>query len=191
MANSITTSGNRLLNTLRVLLEYSIIESDGKKPEWELINLNQIINDGIELCKNSNSNRGLEIIFNSKANVSLIADHYFITEVLFQLLNNAVTYTHYGSIFITLETKKINNKEYAIISIKDTGIGISEEKLNSIFEDFRQGSEGYTRDYEGLGLGLSLVKKIVDLHNGEITVQSKKNEGSLFKVTLEILKENH
>ena len=59
--------------------------------------------------------------------------------------------------------------------------------MNSIFEDFRQGSEGYTREYEGLGLGLALVKNIVDLHLGEITVKSKENEGSLFKIKLEIL----
>ena len=122
--------------------------------------------------------------------IVITADKTSITEAISQLFNNAIVYTQYGSITIGLKTEKIEDTNYAIISIEDTGVGISEEKLNSIFEDFRQGSEGYSRAYEGLGLGLALVKNIIDLHSGEITVESKVNEGSLFKIKLEIKTEN-
>ncbi len=191
LASGITTSGNRLLNTLKVLLEYSILESSGKTTEWEKVNINSIVTDVVDSYKNSYEERGLEVTVDYKvSNILITADEYFITEVVSQLLNNAITYTHFGSITITLDTKKIENKECAVLSILDTGIGISENKLSSIFDDFRQASEGYSRDYEGLGLGLALVKKIVDLHNGKITVSSKENEGSLFELTLAIDKEN-
>lgn len=191
MAHSITTSGKRLLNTLKVLLDYSDLENFRKSPSWSKINLNEIIYDVVESYSDSYKDRGLEVTIRCDENsIFVFADRYFMSEIISQLFNNAITYTHFGSITITLETEKVGNIKYAIISIEDTGIGISEDKLNSIFEDFRQGSEGYSRDYEGLGLGLALVKNIVDLHLGEITVQSKENEGSLFQLKLEINKEN-
>ncbi len=191
-ANGITTSGNRLLNTLKVLLEYSILESSKETPEWGKVNINKVVNVVVDSYKKNLKEKGLNIFVNYEVdNLLIAADEYFITEVISQLLNNAITYTHFGSITITLNIKKIENKECAVLSILDTGIGINESKLTSIFDDFRQASEGYSRNYEGLGLGLALVKKIVDLHNGKITVRSKENEGSLFELTLAIEKENH
>ncbi len=193
MANSITSSGKRLLNTLKVLLDYSVLENLKPKPNWKRIDLNKIIYKVVDsysdLYGDLYNDRGLEVTTQcNEKNICIYADEYFITEVVSQLLKNAITYTKNGSISVALETETVNNLKYAVISIKDTGIGINKEKLNSIFEDFRQGSEGYSRDYEGLGLGLALVKNIVDLHKGEITVKSKENEGSLFKIKFEIIK---
>ncbi len=187
MAHSITSSGKRLLNTLKVLLDYSVLENLKSQPNWELVDLNKIVCKVVDSFRDSYNERGLEVTTKyDEKHISIYADEYFMTEVISQILNNAIIYTHHGSINIMLETEQINNINYAIISIKDTGIGIGEDKLNSIFEDFRQGSEGYSRDYEGLGIGLALVKNIVDLHSGKITVQSKENEGSLFQIKLEI-----
>jgi len=191
MAKAITTSGNRLLNTLQVLLQYSMLETNKQIISWNRINLNSTI---CEVVANSrNDFEAKNLIINTilpQKYVYIEADQSFISEVFSQLFNNAIAYTNTGSITLTLETKNISDKFYALFSIEDTGIGISEEKLYSIFDDFRQGSEGYTRDYDGLGLGLALVKKIVGLHSGEITVRSKLNEGSLFILTLELKKEN-
>ena len=187
MAHSITSSGKRLLNTLKVLLDYSVLENLKSQPNWELVDLNKIICKVVDSYRDSFNDSGLEVTTNcNEKDIFISADEYFMTEVISQILNNAIIYTHHGSINIMLETEQINNINYAIISIKDTGIGIGKDKLNSIFEDFRQGSEGYSRDYEGLGMGLALVKNIVDLHSGKITVQSKENEGSLFQIKLEI-----
>jgi len=187
MAHSITSSGKRLLNTLKVLLDYSVLENLKSQPNWELVDLNKIVCKIVDSFRDSYIERGLEVTTKyDEKHISIYADEYFMTEVISQILNNAIIYTHHGSINIMLETEQINNINYAIISIKDTGIGIGKDKLNSIFEDFRQGSEGYSRDYEGLGMGLALVKNIVDLHSGKITVQSKENEGSLFQIKLEI-----
>jgi PAS domain S-box-containing protein len=190
MASAITVSGKRLLNTLKVLMDYSILESNDFNSDWNIVNVNKIITEVVESYKSSYEERGLTLKTDlPKSDIKITADENFVKEVISQLINNAITYTHYGSISVSLKTEKRDGKRYMMLSIKDTGIGISKEKLNSIFEDFRQISEGCTREYEGLGLGLALVKKIVDLHNGEITVKSKENEGSLFQLKLELGKE--
>lgn len=187
MAQAISKGGNRLLNTLKVLLEYSILENGIKEIEWNKINLNKIVTKVIDSFKDVIDERGLVVTFNSsQKEIQILADCGFMNEVISQLMNNAITYTHRGSISLKLETQIENNVKFAVFSIKDTGIGISENKIDLIFDDFRQVSEGCSREYEGLGLGLALVKKIVKLHNGEITVQSKENEGSLFQVKLEM-----
>lgn len=192
MAHSITTSGERLLNTLKVILDYSDLENFRKNPIWVKINLNQIVNSLVESYSEYYKKRGLEVtkIFDQKEDILINADQPSITEAISQLLKNAITYTQFGGITIGLKTEIEGDVEYAIISVEDTGIGISEEKLNSIFEDFRQISEGYSRSYEGLGLGLTLVKNIVDLHSGEIVVESKENEGSQFTIKLVMNSEN-
>jgi len=192
MAHSITTSGERLLNTLKVILDYADLENFRKNPNWGKINLNQIIDSVVESYSDYSKKRGLEVTknFDKKEDLLINADQHSITEAISQLLKNAITYTQFGGVTIGLKTETEKDIEYAIISVEDTGIGISEEKLNSIFEDFRQISEGYSRSYEGLGLGLTLVKNIIDLHSGEIVVESKENEGSQFKIKLEIKTEN-
>ena len=191
MATAITSSGTRLLNTLKVLLEYSILESSNDTSEWEKININKIINNVVSSYKSSFEDRGLDLFVEFEDDdVFITADEYFITEVVSQLINNAITYTHFGSVSVFLKRKTEDNINYIVLSIQDTGIGIEESKLDSIFEDFRQASEGYSREYEGLGLGLALVKKIIDLHGGKITVRSSLNEGSLFELTLAVEKEN-
>jgi len=192
MAHSITTSGERLLNTLKVILDYSDLENFRKNPSWDKINLNQIVDSVVESYSDYYKKRGLKVTkkFDQKEDLLINADLPSITEAISQLLKNAITYTQFGGITIGLKTEIEENVEYAIISIEDTGIGVSEEKLNSIFEDFRQISEGYSRSYEGLGLGLTLVKNIVDLHSGEISVESKENEGSQFRIKLVTETEN-
>jgi PAS domain S-box-containing protein len=192
MAHSITTSGERLLNTLKVILDYADLENFRKNPSWGKINLNKIVDSVLESYSDYYKKRGLEIIkkYDQENDLFINADQHSITEAISQLLKNAITYTQFGGITIDLKTEKEENIEYAIISLEDTGIGISEEKLNSIFEDFRQVSEGYSRSYEGLGLGLTLVKNIIDLHSGEISVESKEDEGSQFRIKLAINTEN-
>jgi PAS domain S-box-containing protein len=191
MAQAITTSGKRLMNTLSVLLEYSTVESGEKEACWSNVNLNNVIQDVIEENRVDFETKNLKVVSNLPAEDLFIdADQSFINEVVSQLLSNAIKYTNLGEITLTLKRKSINDKDFASLTVQDTGIGISDKKFNYIFDDFRQGSEGYTREHDGLGLGLALVKKIVGLHNGNITVQSEVNKGSLFSLTLELKKEN-
>ena len=95
------------------------------------------------------------------------------------LIDNAIKYTNKGSVKIKPFVNEFGKIQVDII---DTGIGISEEYMPQMFEAFSQEEQGYTRSYEGIGLGLSLVKSYADLNNAEIKVQSEKNKGSVFSV---------
>ena len=90
------------------------------------------------------------------------------------MLDNAIKYTHQGKINLSIKDN--------IFSISDTGIGISEEYIPQLFQKFSQEETGYSRKFEGTGLGLSLVKKYCEINNAEISVESKKGIGTTFKV---------
>ncbi len=113
------------------------------------------------------------------------ADQNRLIQIVYNLLHNAIKFTHAGSIAISAEQK---NGE-AIISIKDTGIGMSEKMLKRIFLPYEQEDSGITSVGTGIGLGLSICKQLVELHGGEISVESKLGEGSTFSFTLPLASE--
>ena len=108
-----------------------------------------------------------------------MADEYSIIMAISNLLDNAIKYTNEGFIKITLYK---GNNDDTILDVKDTGIGISEEYLDKIFEPYLQEQMGYGRAYEGVGLGLSLVKKVLNLNDADIKIESKKGEGTTFSI---------
>ena len=114
----------------------------------------------------------------------IISDLGAVQSILNNLLDNAVKFTSKGGVTLRIGSEKNNKGEFAIIEVEDTGIGISQDNINTIFEAFRQGSEGLTRSYEGTGLGLTLIKKYIDILGGKIDVKSKLNEGSAFIVKI-------
>ena len=116
---------------------------------------------------------------NNCGDANLFADEYSIIMAISNLIDNAIKYTNKG--FINVILYKGNNDDI-ILDIKDTGIGIGEEYLEKIFEPYHQEQMGYGRAYEGIGLGLSLVKKVLDLNNAKIFVESKKGEGTTFSI---------
>ncbi len=100
------------------------------------------------------------------------------------MVDNAIKYTNKGGVKITLDYKIEDNINYILISVHDSGIGIAEEDQQMIFDAFRQASEGYNRNYEGFGLGLTIAQKTIQLMNGRITVESTPNAGSVFTIWL-------
>jgi signal transduction histidine kinase len=106
-------------------------------------------------------------------------DEYTITQLFANLIDNAIKYTNDGS--ITIEVKK-DSEEFIVVNVTDTGVGISEEFQENLFQPFSQEETGYTRKFEGNGLGLALVKKYCELNNAKIFCNSKKGEGATFTV---------
>lgn len=115
----------------------------------------------------------------------VLADENRLEQIFYNLIGNALKYTKYGSVTISAEVID----DFARISIKDTGIGIPEHKLNSIFDPYEKLSESSLRMYNGIGIRLNITKRFIELHGGEINVISKVNEGSNFIFTLPICKE--
>lgn len=176
----IDRGGKRLIRTIDSILNMSQIQVGSFETKMERLNLLDII-EGLYLeFKQSIVDKGLSLKLNNHCKSSIIiADEYTSSQIFANLFDNAFKYTPSGSIEITVFNP---DEKHVAVSIKDTGIGISEEKIETVFHPFSQEESGYTRKYEGVGLGLALVKKYCELNDSEISVKSKKGVGTTFTV---------
>ena len=180
MAEFIHKSSKRLNDTLTSLLDISKLESRKMNLDFSPIEIVSTLKNCRSRFTEAAIAKGLIINLKlEKEKIYIDAEPTIINKIFCNLLDNAVKYTKHGE--IVLSVTELNNK--AIVKIIDSGIGISEENLELIFEPFRQASEGLTRKYEGSGLGLSITKKYVEILGGKIIVQSKIDMGT--SITLE------
>ncbi len=153
--------------------------------------LNKINIDIVEAIKNITDStreyvksKNRKIIFNSHLKKQVIAcDPFNIERIILNLISNAVKFTEPGDQIIVDISKKTSN---ILISVRDTGIGMKEKHMKIIFEQFRQVDESFSKNVEGSGIGLSIVKSLVELHDGRIWVESEYNKGSTFFIELPI-----
>ena len=181
MIRTIKISGKRLNTTLNSILDISKVESE--KTSVNLVKHDIIIQlrEQVALFKAIAESKGLVLNFNTHAEkLETLVDEDLFISIISNLLNNAIKFTNTGSVTLTVNLIEEKIK----IDIIDTGIGVSEDQQEMIFEPFRQASEGLSRKFEGTGLGLALVKKYLDLMDGSITLSSKINEGSTFTILL-------
>lgn len=189
-ASSIHLSGKRLLNTLNLILDLSRIEAN--KQDLNLLNINivqltkYIVGDFYFLAEKKKLN--LKMVLNTSDICSEIDERVY-RSIISNLVDNAIKYTEKGEVIISIEKSFEQDKYWSVIKIKDTGIGIPESHLNTIFDEFRQVSEGWSRIYEGTGLGLTIAKKFTELLNGKIMVESKLHHGSTFTLMLPLSQE--
>jgi signal transduction histidine kinase/ActR/RegA family two-component response regulator len=185
LLNDISISGKRLHDTLNSVLLLAQFESSDIVIHKENFNLAEEIKLYFEKFKYKAEEKKLELKIEIEDNsLYLDTDKDLLKQILYNLLDNAVKFTDKGSINIKLSSIQENNNLMAVIEVSDTGIGISENNIKIIFDEFRQVSEGFTRKYEGTGLGLTLTKKVLDLLNGKIICKSKPGMGSTFTVNL-------
>ena len=139
----------------------------------------EILSKVINELKSTANRKGLELnyIINSKS-TSITGDSYTVGQIFINLIDNAIKYTHEGKIDVRI--KKVKNK--IICEVEDTGIGISNEFLPHLFSAFSQEETGYTRRFDGTGLGLALVKKYAEINDAELKVESVKGKGTKFIV---------
>ena len=183
MAEVIFRGGTRLTNTLNMILDLSKIEAEKIEVELNTTSLSEIINESVKLFEVAAEEKKLTIKSEIKEELCANIDGKLLIQVLSNLIKNAVTYTKEGSIIVSLAKSIKDDDEYAEIRISDTGIGIPSDSLDLIFEPFRQVSEGWTRSFEGTGLGLTISKKYVELMNGTIQAESVLNVGTTFTVS--------
>ncbi len=184
---AIKTSGDRLRNTLNSLLVLTELEAGKTQLDFEFFNLVDYANHYFYTMKDSISLENLNFeLIKKNEEIDVYLSEYLLTQILFNLIDNAIKFTQEGSITIELDKINKNGTDFAVMSIIDTGSGISEEKQSKIFEPFRQVSEGIDRTHEGVGLGLTITKKMVELMNGSIEVESKENEGTRFSLYFDI-----
>jgi len=180
-ANKILTAAEHLLELISDLLEIAKVDAGVLKPEPSDFDLNSLATNVIEMLQPIADQKQLSLNLELRDESTPInADRRMIRQALINLVNNALKYTKEGSIYLIISRGTNKN----IIEIVDTGIGISPKDKKLIFRDFHRAEQGLTSNYEGVGLGLTLTKRIVELHQGTITVKSKLKIGSTFTVSL-------
>ncbi len=177
----LNNAGARIIKTIDSILNMSELQLGIYEPHFKKIDLDiDILRYLIAEFKYSAENKklGLNIKINTN-DTEIIGDSYSITQIFTNLLDNAIKYTNKGKIDVLLSR---NGNNRLVAEVCDTGIGISEDFIKKMFIPFSQEHQGYTRQYDGNGLGLALIKNYCKINKAEIKVDSKKNEGSVFRV---------
>lgn len=184
----IKDSSQSLLSSVNDILDFSKIEKGELRLEELQFSPVKILKSIKNNVRNNAENKGLEFQF-SKLNAipdSLIGDPSRFAQVVNNVLNNAVKFTSKGFVKFEVDCQvKPNDRVSLIFKISDSGIGISKDKLNSIFDSFSQNSINDKRKFGGLGLGLYIVKTLVDMQNGTISMDSRVNEGTTCIITID------
>ncbi|WP_158212236.1 PAS domain S-box protein [Natranaerobius trueperi] len=187
-------AGESLLTLINDILDLSKIEAGQIELEYENFDLVDLVDKTVELMAFRAQDKGLEMLVRIKPEVPnyLIGDASRLRQVLINLLGNAIKFTEEGEVLLEIDVKNNKDiKEQQIelqFAIKDTGIGISKDNQDKIFDSFTQADASSTRRYGGTGLGLNISKKIVDLMSGKIWLESEVGKGShfYFTVTLDL-----
>jgi PAS domain S-box-containing protein len=184
---SILHSGRNLLLIINDILDLSKIEAGKLKLQPGPVNLQNIINEieTIFISKIKEKKLSFSVEKRNELPLTLLLDEVRTRQILFNIIGNAVKFTHKGHIKLIIKYSGYSedkNKLNLILSIKDTGIGIPSEQLDSIFEPFNQQIGQSTKKYGGTGLGLTITKRLVEMMGGKISVSSKLGKGSIFTI---------
>jgi PAS domain S-box-containing protein len=182
---SVERAGDRLQRTVEQLLNLSSMQAGAYAPsfnEFDISNqVDHLVSDMISLAQA----KGLALeILHEEPSLQVSADKYLVEQTIANIIDNAIKFTKNGGVFVRV----FPSKQYATIEVKDTGIGISEEYLPSLFSMFSQEVIGYTRPFDGLGLGLALSKMYADEFGGRIRVSSVKGSGTIIQVDVPLAK---
>ena len=192
--DAIHFSGDNLLVIINDILDLSKMQSGKMRLEKIDFNLNDLLKSIITSLRGKAENKGLQLSLEIGALVPSIVngDPVRLNQVLTNLINNAVKFTERGYVHLKVEhTSSKNDKQILEFSVKDSGIGIPHDKHSQIFESFVQASSETSRKYGGTGLGLTIVKNIIELHGGTISFDSTPGYGSTFYAFLPFAKADH
>ncbi|ABX04477.1 MAG TPA: hypothetical protein DEF47_20480 [Herpetosiphon sp.] len=174
-------AGEHLLHLINDILDLSKIEAGRIELQFGQVDCGDIAQEVLETVRPLAESKGLQIAYHHADGTGLAwADSKAIKQIVLNLLSNAIKFTETGQIRVALEFSATTVN----ISVHDTGIGIAREQQQFIWESFRQIQSADDREYEGTGLGMSITKQLVDLHGGNITVESELGQGTQFQVCL-------
>lgn len=185
--NTIRDSGDALLTVINDILDFSKIESGNLELESHDFDLRQCIEQVMDLLAGKAADQGLDLVYqiDYTVPVQIIGDGMRLRQILINLLNNALKFTHKGEVFVKVSLANEDNKNIELLfEVRDTGIGIPEEKLPNLFYAFSQVDSSTTRKYGGTGLGLAISQRLIKLMGGDISVSSTMGKGSIFSFTI-------
>jgi signal transduction histidine kinase/CheY-like chemotaxis protein/ligand-binding sensor domain-containing protein len=181
--NIINTSGDALLGVINDILDFSKIESGNMEIEQHDFDLHECVENVLDVFATKSAQLGLDLVYqiNHLLPVMIVGDSLRLRQVLLNLVSNAMKFTHKGEVFVRIYPEKAAGDDLRIcFEVKDTGIGISKDKLSRLFKAFSQVDSSTTRKYGGTGLGLVISERLVKLMGGEVSVSSEEGVGTTF-----------
>ena len=184
---TIRKSGEALLSIINDILDLSKIEAKMMELEYQPFELGKCIEESLDLVAVDGSKKGLHMAyaFEDDTPMVILGDPTRLRQILVNMLSNATKFTEKGEVIISVSNRKLEDGKYEIhFAVKDTGIGIPEEKMSRLFQSFSQVDASTTRKYGGTGLGLTISKRLVEMMGGRIWVESQMGKGSTFHFTI-------
>lgn len=188
--NILKSTSNHLLSIVNDILDLSKIESGELKLLYESFDIYQLLKDAYNTFLIRAEEKGIALNFKTNEQAGLWAkgDAGRLKQVFYNLIDNAIKFTDEGHVSIVLIANEAGSNLLIDIEIQDSGIGIPEDQQKNVFKDFYQSDSTSKRKFQGTGLGLSICKKIVEMHGGNIAINSAVGEGSTFSVHLNLEK---
>ena len=181
------SSSQHLLGIINDILDYSKIEAGKLDIENVEFTLDQVLQNVANLIAEKAMSKNLELLFDIDPRLPqrLVGDPLRLGQILINYANNAVKFTESGEITIEMNVREDTGDEVLLYgAVRDTGIGLSQEQMNRLFQSFQQADSSTTRNYGGTGLGLAITKQIANLMHGDVGVQSEPGKGSVFWFTV-------
>jgi PAS domain S-box-containing protein len=188
-AQIVRTSGDALLHVIDDILDYSKIEAGKLELEREPFDLRECVEGALDLVAPRAWEKEIELgcLIDEDAPEGILADEARLRQVLLNLLSNAVKFTEKGEVVVLVDATRASSGSYELeLAVRDTGIGIPAERMDRLFTLFSQVDASTTRRYGGTGLGLAISKRLVDLMDGTISVESEEGKGSTFRIALTV-----
>ncbi|GEM_PF-3579818 len=190
----IKMSGESLLTIIDDILDFSKIESGKMDLENMSLDISLCVEEVIDLLATKAHDKGLNLLYLIGSDVppSILGDVTRLRQILINLINNAIKFTEKGEVVVSVKKVGFDNGVFEILfAVKDSGIGIPQEKMDRLFKAFSQVDSSTTREYGGTGLGLVISKRLVELMGGKIWVESKCGEGATFMFTVKTAAVEH
>jgi signal transduction histidine kinase len=188
-ASTVRDSANLLLAIINDILDFSRLDAGIMTLTPAVFNLRETVQEVIGTLEAQGSAQGLQLAlqYSPDAPQALIGDAVRIRQIASNLIGNAIKFTHRGRVDVLVRsTEQTAEEACMVLAVRDTGIGIPADKLDLVFEKFTQADGSMTRRYGGTGLGLTLVKQLVDIMGGTLDVESREGVGSTFTVALRL-----
>jgi signal transduction histidine kinase/CheY-like chemotaxis protein len=185
--DTIRMSGEALLTIINDILDFSKIESGKLELEEYPFSISTVIEETFDLLSTNANSKGLDLLYTIDTNVPpfVTGDITRLRQILVNLVSNGIKFTEKGEILVTVSTVKSDEEDHKLVfSVRDTGIGISTDKINRLFKAFSQADASTTRKYGGTGLGLAICTRLVSMMNGHIWVESELGKGTVFHFTI-------
>ncbi len=183
---TIRVSGEALMVTINDILDFSKMQEDKILLEVQPFDLRRCIEESLDLVSARAAEKGLNLAYAIEKSVpeTIISDPYRLRQILVNLLGNAVKFTKSGEVKLSVSGRMVEDHREIHFAVQDTGIGIPSNQMDRLFQPFSQVDASITRNYGGTGLGLAISKRLVELMEGRIWVESEKDKGSVFHFTI-------